>query len=132
VFWAVWTTLAGAQTWHPANQATVGWDQVTTMDNGQPLPAGDVVKYTVYLTQDMSKVTYDIVAEDIEVTQQILTFTSEGRYLWGASASRWVDGELVGMSAISWSDDPEAAEVPFGFVRFGAPADVRGLKLLGQ
>ena len=121
---------AYGQTWHPANQATVGWDAVTTLANGDPLPAGDEIRYSV-VRAGADKQNPVVVADRILETQFTVTFEQEGRYLLGVYAHRIADGEEVGSTGdnISWSDDPErtGADGPFGALFFVQVEVVKGL-----
>ena len=101
---------AWAQIWHTTNQATVKWDAVTELLDGTPLPAGDVIRYDIYMVNavtDVEKANPVKIAEDIEATQHTLTLGVEGRYLLGIKAKRVVEGEMVGESEMGWTDDPE-------------------------
>ena len=114
--------LSGAawgQTWHTANQATVAWDAVTTLSNGDPVPAGDIVKYKVWLKNAMTggePVELGEVAE-LEYT---VTLNTEGKYFVGVSALRYTsENILIGESIICWSDTVACtAEGPFGIQYF--------------
>lgn len=102
--------VALAQTWYTANQATVAWDAVTTIDNGDPLPPTDTIEYVVYLANavtDPNKTNPVEVARTTN-TQQVITLNVEGQYFVGCKAIRKIaDGTEVGESVIAWSDDPQ-------------------------
>jgi hypothetical protein len=103
-------SAAWAQVWHTTNQATVKWDPVTELSDGTPLPAGDVIKYDIYMVNavtDPGKANPVKVAENIEATQHTLTLGVEGRFLLGITAKRVVDNEVVAESEVGWTDDPE-------------------------
>jgi hypothetical protein len=90
--------LAFAQQWHTANQATVKWDSV-----------GDGIVYDVWLVDsktDPDKTNPAVIGTDVDATTFLITLNVEGRYFAGVQAKRYVDGELVGVSEMSWSDDP--------------------------
>lgn len=105
--------LAGfaiAQTWHTANQATVAWDAVTTIDNGDPLPPTDTIEYVVYLSNAITDPNKDNPVEIARTTntEQLITLNVEGSYFVGCKAIRKIaDGTEVGESVVAWSDDPQ-------------------------
>lgn len=102
--------IALAQTWHTANQATVAWDAVTTIDNGDPLPATDTIEYVVFLSNAITDPNKDNPVEVATTTdlEQLITLNVEGSYFVGVKAVRKIaDGTNVGESAVAWSDDPQ-------------------------
>ena len=119
--------LAGpvmAQTWHPANQGTVGWDPVA------PIEATDVIMYQLYIRQDL--VSNGVPAgPEISATQATITFP-EGRWFVGAKTIRYPAGETVGIpsESTSWSSNASdcAADGPFGFKSFVAALAPGGLR----
>jgi hypothetical protein len=123
--------IAQAQQWYPANQATVMWDPVTTIDNGSPVPAGDVIKYHLWAApaSDPAKTNKNDMGTT-DQTQMTLTFQAEGRYYAGVQTERWVGGVLESQSAIGWSDDPVivANQNTFGFKYFLPPGMAHGLR----
>jgi len=121
---------AQAQTWYTTNQATVAWNPVTTLSDGTAVPAGDVIRYQLYLrigaTGDGTP--YGL---ETEATQTTVTFTTEGAWFIGIKALRYMTGETapVGESSIAWSNTAEAtSNIPFGIRYYAAPASVGGLK----
>jgi hypothetical protein len=123
---------AYGQEWHAANQATVAWDAVTLLANGNPVPPGDVIDYKIYLANavtDPDKATPALIQEGIAETQYTITLNAEGKYFVGFQAARKVEGVEVGVSGITWSDDPEEAPIPFGLLYYAPPADVTGLSV---
>ena len=119
------------QTWHTANQATVAWDAVTTLSNGDPVPAGDIVRYKVWLKNAVTggePVELGEVAE-LEYT---ITLNTEGKYFVGVSALRYTsENILISKSTICWSDMVACtaeAEGPFGiqyFLSLKDPVNIR-------
>lgn len=110
VFVMVAASLAFAQVWHTANQATIGWDAVTTIEGGAPLPAGDTIEYVVYLSNAITDPGKDNPVEVATLTDltQLITLNTEGRYFVGVKAVRKIqDGTEVGESEVSWSDNPQ-------------------------
>ena len=98
---------AWAQTWHTANQTSVRWDAVTQNTSGELL-TGELT-YSLYLANavtDPSKANPSLVAEGITETRYTITLNVEGKFFAGIKAVRSVDGEIVGESEMSWSDDP--------------------------
>lgn len=122
---------AEAQTWYPTNQATVGWDAVTQLADGNPLPADTTIKYAVYRAAP-DRGNQVLLADNIDGTEYVVTLSAEGQYLVGVQAIRLVAGVEVARSTIAWSDDPQAAQVPFGLVYFVPPQAVTGLNVSGQ
>jgi len=119
--------VALAQTWHTANQATVAWDAVTTIDNGDPLPAGDTIEYVVYLSNAITDPNKDNPVEVARTTDtsQLITLNVEGSYFVGCKAIRKIaDGTEVGESVVAWSDDPQYVlnGETFGLRYFLAPS----------
>ena len=106
------TTAASQTIWHPANQATIEWDQSTLLADDSPIPEGDTVKYKIYLS-DGSGVHTEIM--EVDTTEATVTFQSEGQFFVGVSAVRYnADGQLLSESLVSWSNI-EPSE-PFGFI----------------
>lgn len=119
--------LALAQTWHKADSAIVAWDEVTTLETATgpvPLPAGDMITYRVHLQPQGGEPT---VLGETEALTYTVQLPAEGRWLAGVSALRWVDGELVGESEVSWSDGEHAAPAPWGLRFHNPPGQVKGL-----
>ena len=125
--------VAFAQTWHTTNQATVEWDAITTLSNGDPLPATDTVEYVVYLANaitDPGKTNPSEIARTTD-TSQLITLNVEGQYFVGVKAIRKIaDGTEVGESEVAWSDLPQYCQngETFGLRYFlppAAPANMR-------
>ncbi len=120
-------SVAMAQTWYTANQATVGWDAVAK------IATTDTIKYQVY-TRVGTTGNGTAVGGEITTTEAVLTFSVEGRYYVGVKAIRYPTGETVGIpsATTSWSNDPLvcAAAGPFGIVYYVAPSGVKGLKIV--
>jgi len=125
---------AFGQTWHTADQKTVGWDAVTQNTDGQPLIEGSTVTYTLYLANaitDPEKTNPSEIAAGVENLQHVITLGVQGRFFVGIRAVLWVDEEAVSQSTIAWSDDTEVVQdVPFGLQFFAPPAGVRGLRVV--
>ena len=113
------TGAAYGQTWHTANQATMAWDAVTQLSNGDPIPVGDIVKYKVWLKNAVAGGDPTELGEIAEL-EYTITLNTEGKYFVGVSALRYSkDNVLLNESAISWSDMAECtAAGPFGIQYF--------------
>jgi len=129
--------LAWAITWKTANKATLVWDPVTSLDNGDPIPAGSTIKYVTYIANaltDPNKTNPVVVptATDCDgiATQCTVTFNTEGRFFLGVKAERYIDNEKVSESIISWADDPQYAQdgIGFGAQYFQAITSPHGLR----
>ncbi len=119
--------IALAQTWHTANQATVEWDAVTVLDNGDPLPTTDTVEYVVYLANAITDPDKNNPTEiaTIPDTSHLITLNVEGSYFVGVKAVRKIsDGTVVGESEVAWSDLPQYClnGETFGLRYFRPPA----------
>lgn len=114
--------------WHTANQKTVAWDPVMTMDNGKPIPEGNIVKYQTYVVDAIAD--HDkqnpIDAGIVDINEKIFTLSNEGKYYIGVQALRYVDDELVGQSIIVWSDNPVVCknEQTFGLKFYFMPDNI--------
>ena len=121
---------AHGQTWYTTNQATVSWNAVTTLSDGSAIPAGDTIRYQLYLRIGTSGNGAAYGAETAS-TQATVTFTAEGAWFIGIKALRYVAGETapVGESVISWSSDAGATDnAPFGIRYYAAPGSPGGLR----
>jgi hypothetical protein len=112
--------------WVVANQATVQWDEVTTLESGNPISSG-IITYEVFIVkaeQDKSE------GISLGVTSELnflITFTEEGSYLWGVRTLRQVNSDIM-RSVISWSDDGPSnlSGIPEGVKFFELPAAPKG------
>lgn len=102
--------------WRTANQITIGWDPVTTLSDGQPLPAGEVFVYKIYIRTDPAGTP---VATDQIITSNTatITFTSDGAFDVGVSTVRFGNNAIISESTIAWSNDPTVTQ---GGAIFGA------------
>ena len=128
--------LAQTINWQTANQATIGWNAVTQLESGATIPAGDVVKYTAYVKNQIGTIA-QINANPITATEITITFTQEGKYVAGVKAMRFDSaGTLLTESVVVWSDTPaNCADItgdgqgdPFGFLFYVKPKAVGNLK----
>ena len=134
ILWAgffIGTAQAQVQNWYPANQATVLWDPVTTLDGGGPIPAGNIIKYHLWagIASDPAKAN-PIDLGSTDQTQMTLTFTTEGRYFVGVQTERWIAGALESTSVIGWTDDPSivADGKTFGIKYYLPPGVAHGIR----
>jgi hypothetical protein len=112
--------------WRPANQGTVAWDAVTTLSDGNPIPATDTVKYKIYLRDELNQITEN---QETDATSATISFSVEGKYHIGVSTMRYKGAEKLGESGINWSNENgEYTPNPFGFMFYLAPATPVGLK----
>jgi len=126
--------IACSQEWHTGNETTIGWDAVTTLQNGDPIPAGSTVTYDVHLANAITDPDKEnpvkITTVPIPTLEYTITLGTEGKFFVGLSANRVVDGDIVGVSEIKWSDDPSACEGgnTFGLMYFVPPAGPCGMR----
>lgn len=128
---------AQAIDWHVANQITLGWDAVSTSENGDPLPVGSRIKYNVYTTleTDIDK-TNAILVNTVTDVSSLVTFTDQGFYWFGVesilevqdSSGLWQEANK---STIAWSDDPlnTSTGAAFGAQYYLAPTTVKGMRI---
>ena len=123
--------IAMGQSWHIANQATLGWDAVTLKSDGTPLPETDVIEYVGYLSNALTDPDKTNPVEVFRTTnlESTVTLGVEGRFYFGVKAVRIVDGSPVGESTIAWSDVPENVKEgdTFGLQYFLPPAKPGGI-----
>jgi len=125
-----WSSLAFGQTWHTANQATIAWDEVSTLANGTALPATDKVKYKVWIKNAVTG-GEPVELGEVIVLEYTITLNVEGKYFVGVSAHRYSSEDiLLNSSTVSWSDVPEscAGNEAFGVQYYLAPSSVGGLR----
>jgi len=114
-----------AQEWHVTDQATIAWDAVTTLEDGQPILEPPTYKVWRKVAGSADK---ELVASGIVETQNTIAFAAEGSYFVGVSAVRLLAEGLEIEGAIAWSDDPEATGGnPFGIRHYIPPAMPRNL-----
>ena len=117
---------SAAQTWHPANQATLAWDPVARIE------PTDAIQYQVYSMPAAGGAAQKVGAE-IAATQLTASFQQEGRYWLGVQSVRYPQGETAGIpsASISWSSDPAVCQggAAFGVVYYTAPGNAGGLRL---
>ena len=123
------TKAQAATVWKTANQITVAWDAITTLDDGSPLPTGTTMQYQLYTRTDPSG---PPVANGnaVTATQATVTFTTEGQFDIGLKAQRMVNAQVVAESIIVWSNDPAVVQGgnTFGDIYFRAPAAPKNMR----
>ena len=103
---ALISSISFSQVWYPANQKTIAWDAVTQCDDGSPIPAGETVRYQIYiaLESDLDKANKVNVGATT-ATSHLITFP-EGKWFVGIFSERMQGETVVSTSAsISWSND---------------------------
>jgi hypothetical protein len=122
-------------TWHQLNDATVGWDAVTTFENGSQIPDSDIVKYMVFVAEPGKKDEKQNMGET-ELIEFKVGVPGEGKWFVGVMAIRYrlKDGEItnLGESVIAWSDlDEFTNSNPFGIEFYFKPAAPLNLRKKG-
>lgn len=112
-------------TWHKLNEATVGWDAVTKMTDGSPIPVGDLVRYKVFVAEPDKKDEKHHMGET-ELLEFKVGAPGEGKWFVGVRAIRYrlIGGEIteLGVSEIAWSDiDEFTNNNPFGIEMYFKP-----------
>jgi len=119
--------------WITANQVTLSWEPVTALENGQPIPDGNVIKYEVfYLPENGNKAGALSPLGETPDSKYVITFTEEGNFILGVRATRWINETLKGKSRIAWTDEPAAMknEITQGIIFYRRPGKVNGLEVL--
>jgi hypothetical protein len=117
---------AKGQEWHDTDQATIQWDAVTTLEDGNP--ATGTISYKLY-RKTAPAGEPEVIAEGVTATSYVMTFPVEGSYIIGVSAVRDVEGQSIESSSISWSDDPQYTNnAPWGIKHYISPAAPTGLR----
>ena len=132
----MWAVMARAQMpppppgdqapWITANQITIEWDAVTTLDNGDPIPAGDQIVYDVFVYNFKGSAMTQVVTDGL-LTSVTITFNIEGRYSAGVRVKRIVDAgtpdEEILESPVNWSNvNGVYTPNPFGLRYFINPS----------
>ena len=115
-------TIAAVSTMHNANQITIAWD-----------PVEDAAAYRVY-TKPVAGGD-PVLAGEVESLQYTLVFTDDAAEIVGVQAVRTkqIDGveqPVESVSAISWSDVPDACQGgnTFGVYYLRPPEAVAGIR----
>ena len=120
--------------WIQANQVTLEWGAVTKDFDGNPLPATEIQYRTLYVNETDTAKAAPLTVGITTGTSQVFTFQGEGRFILGVQVERVKNSQTVGVSPISWSDNPAACkdQHTFGVSRYVAPAAAGGLVLKTQ
>lgn len=110
-----------------ANQTSIAWNPVTKSDDGKVTFAAGEITYSVYIANAITDPNKENPSKvrTIPETQTTLTLNTEGKYFVGISSVRTVAGNLIGESAIAWSDEVTPA---FGIQFFVIPGPPSGLR----
>jgi len=131
ILFFIFIGTANALDWHTANQATIGWNPVTTLADGNPIPPGSVIAYQTYLANAVTDPTKQNPTDTgiVDTNEKIYTLTIEGKYFVGVQTLREVDGETIMSSYIAWSDIAEFClnGVTFGLRFYLIPDNIEGL-----
>lgn len=129
----VWAVPLNAMDWITANQVTLTWTPITTLENGDPIPDGDDIKYEIFHVPENGIKTQDkkLLGETLDA-KYVITFADEGNFILGVRASRWINNILRGTSAINWTDDPNIMKdgAAQGIVFFRLPGETNNLEIL--
>lgn len=129
-FWASAAGVAWAQppdVWFEADQVTIGWTPVTTLEDGSPVPEGDIINYTIHLMEESSGATM-VVESVVMGPPYTITLPGEGGYRVGVQTVRLYAG-YAAEAPISWSNDGSVTldGIPFGVLRVRLPAKAKGM-----
>ncbi len=123
---------ASAQTLHPADTVTIGWEAPTEMNDGSPIPAECTVTITAF---SIPRSSADRDAEKIEhgkttENEMVVQLLDPDVYWLGVSAACSYNGVEGNASTISWSDDSAVVldGETFGVIYFGTLAPPSGLR----
>ena len=125
---AVPIAYSAVDNWYPANQRTVAWDAVTTLEDGTPLPEGSTVSYEVFYAKEDK--TGQMSLGITSATSFTVTLPAEGKYIIGVQAIRNIVGVDPIRSTMAWSDDPTKCQngATFGIIFYIKPGNVGGLR----
>ncbi len=127
--WPLWVLLlllgiavsGRAQTVVETDSVVVAWDAVATLEDGRPVPGGDIVSYEVYRTAFPIQRPGDPAAHISQgvttATTMTVTFPDEGEFAVGVRTLRLIGGSTgnVEASTINWSS-VNGAETPNPFI----------------
>jgi len=101
--------------WHTADSTVIAWDAVAA-------GADEAAKYSVFIVNDKTdpeKANPITIQEGLERTSVTITYNLEGDWIFGVATERWILGdpndpedpdEMVGLSSVSWSDNPDVVQ----------------------
>ncbi len=107
------------------SSAVVEWDAVTTLGNGDPIPAGWAVEYEVFLSDPQTSIgTITVTEIDIPVAW------NTHRYIGVRSVMTESDGVTIHYSDINWSNvNGLQTPDPFTLVGVQLPAVPLGMRV---
>ena len=120
--------IASAQEWEPVycNQLTIGWNAVSTLANGDPIPAEDSVEYEVSLMKLPDG--EPVVLGRTATLNYVVTIPDEGEYIVAVAAVRLCADGTESVSELNWSNvDGESTPNPFSAILRIPPSNVTGL-----
>lgn len=128
---ALLTTVSFSQTWYTANQKTIAWDAVTQLDDGSAIPAGESIRYQVFILKEGQAEEQKVNVGNTANTQYLVTLTQEGRYFIGVQSERLNSaGQLMGQSQIAWSNNATYCQggATFGIAWFRLPKEPMNIR----
>lgn len=135
ILFSFFAGTAFADEWHSTNQATIKWNAVTALANGNPVPEGDSVTYQLF-TKSVQTGIEASAGPPVSTVEYTITFVEEGDYHIGVRTIRTVPaaGELperIFSSAIGWSSDPLIVkdDNTFGVSYYLQPQNVSNMRL---
>lgn len=118
--------------WITANQVTLAWGDVSTLEDGSAIPEGDVISYEVFTVPEEGNKETDrtLKGETLETSTNI-TLDPEGFFYLGVRAVRSKATERVSVSKIAWTDNPAVMVdgVATGVIFFRVPANPLNLDI---
>lgn len=113
-----------------ADRVKVSWDIDTTYTEWISQGQNREIKYNVYQKVIGGSDYVLLTTEAINVNNHTVQFETEGGYILGVSAVKFVDGVSVAESTISWSDNPAVClnEEDFGIQYYTIPVNPTGLR----
>jgi hypothetical protein len=109
IFLFIFINSSHAVDWLTANQVTLAWNPVTSMEGGAAIPEGDVISYEVFSVPEIGDKALDLKLEGETLsTEMTISFIEEGRFYLGVRAVRQKYDKRVSQSQVIWTDDPGA------------------------
>jgi len=124
-------SISFSQVWYPANQKTIAWDAVTTLDDGSPIPTGETIRYQIYIVKEGQSKDTAINLGNATNTQFLVTLPNEGKWFVGIETERLDSaGVLINKSSVSWSDNTTYCQngETFGISFFRLPSQPQNLR----
>ena len=124
--------FANAVDWLTANQVTLAWNPVISMEGGAAIPEGDVISYEVFSVPEIGDKALDLKLEGETLsTEMTISFIEEGRFYLGVRAVRQKYDKRVSQSQVIWTDDPGVMKdgEAQGVIFFRAPSEPLDLEI---